>query len=131
MLGWLRNRLQEYDMDEVTINLWVVSFKIGRTKPLAPTTKPIDHPKPSAPEPEPDVDRDLPTDPLLADEPELRPSELEKPISLVGTRFEQQLRANQEVADSLKHKGDAYVASKAVTFYLDGFPKGTDDERSC
>ncbi len=125
----LKAWLQELDVQEMNVNLGFVSFKIGRRKPATSTgdagTKAIDPPQ----QQEPDLDRDLPPDPLLADEPELTVSELDRPVSLEGTAFEQQLRASKEVADRLKHKRDDYVASKAVTFFLNGIPKGNDYER--
>ncbi len=123
--------LAELDLHEMNVNLGVVSFKIGKRKPGEARRKPIEPPapKPPAQDQEPDLDRDLPTDPMLASEPELTSQELEQAVSLAGTTFEQQLRASQEVADRLKHKRDATVALKAVTFLLDGLPKGAKEER--
>ncbi len=130
----LRRWLAELDVQEMNVNLGVVSFKIGKRKPGEAEPKPIDPPTPPAPKPpaqdqEPDLDRDLPTDPMLASEPELTPKELEQPVSLAGTTFEQQLRDKKEVADRLRHSQHATVALKAFTFFIDGLPKGTKYER--
>jgi hypothetical protein len=130
----LRAWLEVLDVQEMNVNLGFVSFKIGKKKPATPTgeagPKPIEPPDPQ-PEPEPggDVVPDPTPDPLLVDEPEPDAVELEHPINLEGSAFEQRLRTNKEVAKRLRHGRDEYIAERAVTYFIVGYPNGDDYER--
>ena len=128
MFEWLKSHTHE-----VNINLWFFSIKLGPKKTSAPIVEPGPRPIPSPPapepEPEPDPEPEPMPDPLLRDEPEIDERELDHLISLEGTAFDRALRGDEEVAKRLSHKRDTFVANKAVTYFIQGHPEGTEYEK--
>ena len=126
MIRWLKDHLHE-----VEVNLGVLIAKFGPKKhpvafPLGVHTP--DHPTPepqttapvATPAPEREMDSEPMPDPALANEPEPEPFDIEHPVALQGTIFDQALRAAPMVQARLAHAQHAHVAITAVSCFTDG-----------
>ncbi len=128
MFEWLKEHLHE-----VEVNLGILIAKFGPKKHLGGVAP--DTPKPEQPTPKPqtpapvaspapkidsEADMEPVPDPALANEPEPERFDIEYPVSLQGTPFEQSLRRDSLVQSRLIHAQYAHVAMNAVNYLITG-----------